>query len=100
MTAEAFASEIEWVTSDFEALRSLLESRPTDEVVFEDDGTRRADGLRAGQRHPIHGVIPANAGISVGGVRGLALIDEPGDARPSHHTLPPLSKRRFPLSRE
>lgn len=38
MSDEAFVSEIEWVTADFEALRSLLESRPADEVVFEDDG--------------------------------------------------------------
>ena len=42
MTEEAFASEVEWVTSDFEALRSLLESRPTDEVVFEDEGDEPA----------------------------------------------------------
>lgn len=42
MTAEALASEIEWVTSDFEALRSLLESRSVDEVVFEDEDDRPA----------------------------------------------------------
>jgi hypothetical protein len=37
MSPEAFASEVEWVTSDFEALRSLLETRLADEVVFEDE---------------------------------------------------------------
>jgi hypothetical protein len=41
MSDAAFASEVEWVTSDFEALRSLLESRP-DEVVFTDEGDERA----------------------------------------------------------
>jgi hypothetical protein len=38
MSEDAFASEVEWVTSDFEALRAMLESRPVDEVVFEDEG--------------------------------------------------------------
>jgi hypothetical protein len=38
MSEEAFASEVEWVTSDFEALRSLLESGATNEVVFHDEG--------------------------------------------------------------
>jgi hypothetical protein len=38
MTEDAFASEVEWVTADFETLRSLLESRPSEEVVFEDEG--------------------------------------------------------------
>ena len=42
MSEDAFASEIEWVTSDFEALRSLLESRPSNEVVFEDEGDEPA----------------------------------------------------------
>jgi hypothetical protein len=37
MSEEGFASEVEWVTSDFEALRSLLETRLADEVVFEDE---------------------------------------------------------------
>lgn len=41
MSPEAFASEVEWVTSDFEALRSLLESRPADEVVFSDEDDER-----------------------------------------------------------
>ena len=41
MTLEAFASEVEWVTSDFEALRSLLETRPIDEVVFSDEDEGR-----------------------------------------------------------
>lgn len=38
MTEEEFASELEWTRSDFEALRSMLESRPAAEVVF-DEGT-------------------------------------------------------------
>lgn len=42
MSDEAFASEIEWVTSDFEALRSLLETRPGNEVVFQDEGDESA----------------------------------------------------------
>ena len=42
MSEEAFASEVEWVTSDFEALRSLLESGPGNEVVFHDDGDETA----------------------------------------------------------
>jgi hypothetical protein len=37
MSEEAFESEVEWVTSDFEALRSLLESTAINEVVFSDD---------------------------------------------------------------
>jgi hypothetical protein len=37
MTEDAFASEVEWVTADFEALRSMLESRPTEEVGFDDE---------------------------------------------------------------
>ena len=37
MSEEAFASEVEWVTSDFEALRSLLESGSS-EVAFTDEG--------------------------------------------------------------
>jgi hypothetical protein len=40
MSEAAFASEVEWVTSDFEALRSLLETRASDEVVFTDDDER------------------------------------------------------------
>lgn len=42
MSDEAFASEVEWVTSDFEALRSLLESGATNEVVFHDEGDEPA----------------------------------------------------------
>jgi len=42
MTEEAFTSEVEWVTSDFEALRSMLESRPSNEVVFGDEGDETA----------------------------------------------------------
>jgi hypothetical protein len=42
MSDEAFASEIEWVTSDFEALRSLLEAGPSNEVVFHDEGDEPA----------------------------------------------------------
>jgi hypothetical protein len=38
MSHEAFASEVQWVTTDFEALRSLLESGVTNEVVFHDEG--------------------------------------------------------------
>lgn len=38
MGDDAFQSEVEWVTSDFEALRSLLESGATNEVVFHDEG--------------------------------------------------------------
>ena len=41
MSEDSFASEIEWVQSDFEALRSLLETQPADEVVFEDEGDER-----------------------------------------------------------
>ena len=37
MSDEAFASEVEWVTSDFAALRSLLEAGRANEVVFHDD---------------------------------------------------------------
>lgn len=37
MTEDAFASEVEWVTSDFAALRSLLESTSPNEVVFQDE---------------------------------------------------------------
>ena len=42
MTEEAFTSEVEWVTSDFEALRSMLESRPSNGVVFGDEGEETA----------------------------------------------------------
>lgn len=42
MSEEAFSSEVEWVTSDFEALRSLLESGSSNEVVFSDDGEEPA----------------------------------------------------------
>jgi hypothetical protein len=42
MTPEAFASEVEWVTSDFEALRSLMESSSSHEVVFGDGDDRPA----------------------------------------------------------
>lgn len=42
MTEAAFESEIEWVMSDFTALRSLLESSRTNEVVFHDDGEDKA----------------------------------------------------------
>jgi len=41
MTEEAF-TEVEWVTSDFEALRSMLESRPSNGVVFGDEGYETA----------------------------------------------------------
>jgi len=34
MSDEQFASELEWVRSDFEALRSLLEAGAVNEVVF------------------------------------------------------------------
>ena len=37
MTDAEFASEAEWVRSDFEALRSLLEAGGPNEVVFHDD---------------------------------------------------------------
>ena len=40
MSDEAFESEAEWVTSDFEALRSLLETGAT-EVVFHDESEDR-----------------------------------------------------------
>lgn len=42
MSEAAFESEIEWVTSDFEALRSLLEARASDEVVFSEDDDEKA----------------------------------------------------------
>jgi hypothetical protein len=42
MSEEAFASEVEWVRSDFEALRSLLESSSSGEVVFSDEDDRSA----------------------------------------------------------
>jgi hypothetical protein len=42
MTEEAFASEVEWVTTDFEALRSMLESRPIPEGMFDDEGEEPA----------------------------------------------------------
>ena len=42
MSEEAFASEVEWVISDFGALRSLLEAGPRNEVVFQDDGDQLA----------------------------------------------------------
>jgi len=47
-----------------------------------------------------HGVIPAKAGNSVGGTRGFAFIDEPGDAGHGRHALSSPGKQRFPLSRE
>ena len=40
MTDAQFESEAEWVRSDFEALRSLLESGAPDEVVFHDESER------------------------------------------------------------
>lgn len=42
MSDEAFASEVEWVTSDFKALRSLLESGASSEVVFADGDDKPA----------------------------------------------------------
>ena len=39
MSDAQFESEAEWVRSDFEALRSLLESGAVNEVVFHDDDT-------------------------------------------------------------
>jgi hypothetical protein len=40
MTDAEFESEAEWVSSDFEALRSLLESGAPNEVVFHDESER------------------------------------------------------------
>ena len=42
MSDEAFASELEWTRSDFEALRSMLESRANGDVVFDGESGSRS----------------------------------------------------------